>query len=131
MFVAACQDTVVRDVQHDIRHGAAHDGAAPDVVAQVGVNILVCRPDKEARLDTQLIGDQPAYVEADPTQVEQVLLNLMINAVQAMQDGGTGSGGQPNGGAAGELILRIESDAEDTGFELLAPSAALAASSGF
>mgnify|MGYP000533687789 CR=1 FL=1 len=43
---------------------------------------------KEVDIQTHLTDETPA-IKGDPTQVEQVLLNLMINAVHAMPMGGT------------------------------------------
>ena len=45
---------------------------------------------KEIRLDARL-GDPLPAVRADPTQLEQVLVNLMLNASEAVADGGGGS----------------------------------------
>ncbi len=35
------------------------------------------------------VAEQPLQVKADPGQLQQVLLNLMLNGIQAMADGGT------------------------------------------
>ncbi|MBU2490886.1 MAG: response regulator [Proteobacteria bacterium] len=45
------------------------------------------RTHKEIRINTDNLNDAGA-VEVDPTQMEQVLLNIFVNASQAMPDGG-------------------------------------------
>jgi len=45
------------------------------------------RAQRQIRIQTR-IGPETPVVKGDPTQIEQVLLNLMINAVHAMPDGG-------------------------------------------
>jgi signal transduction histidine kinase len=58
----------------------------------------------QVRLRTQL-ADQPAVAHADASLVKQALLNLMINAVQAMSEAREHS--KPHGGA-NELIVRVQ-----------------------
>jgi len=48
---------------------------------------MFVRTQRHIVIETRLDHDTP-NVEGDPTQIEQVLLNLMINAVHAMPDGG-------------------------------------------
>ena len=45
------------------------------------------RAQRQIRIQTRLSLETPT-VKGDPTQIEQILLNLMINAVHAMPDGG-------------------------------------------
>lgn len=62
------------------------------------------------RLRTKL-GAEPATAEIDVRRVKQALLNLMLNATQAMHGAwlsGGGGAGAPVVGAAGELSLWIE-----------------------
>jgi PAS domain S-box-containing protein len=40
-------------------------------------------------VDTDLIAGESVWVEADPTQLQQVLMNLCLNACSAMAEGGT------------------------------------------
>ena len=43
---------------------------------------------KNIEIDTDLDESTPLYVKANPTQIEQVLMNICINAFQAMKDKG-------------------------------------------
>jgi signal transduction histidine kinase len=52
--------------------------------------------------------EQPVPVQVDESLLKQALLNLMINATQAMGDGAID--GADRGETRGELILRVESD---------------------
>ena len=45
------------------------------------------RTHKELRIETSL-ASEPALIEGDQSQIDQVLLNLLVNAAQAMPDGG-------------------------------------------
>jgi signal transduction histidine kinase len=57
-------------------------------------------------LRTKLPGE-PVAARVDESLFKQALLNLMINATQAMAGGGAGDG------ASGELILHVESDEDE------------------
>jgi signal transduction histidine kinase len=51
--------------------------------------------------------EQPVAVQVDESLFKQALLNLMINATQAMAEGAAGG---PDQAANGELILQVEAD---------------------
>ena len=54
-----------------------------------GVEILLRRLIGEDVEVVTALSEQPLHVEADPSQLEQVLVNLVINARDAMPEGGT------------------------------------------
>ncbi len=54
--------------------------------------------------------EEPVAVHVDESLLKQALLNLMINATQAMSDG---VAGDDSPGVRGELILRVESDQDE------------------
>ncbi len=67
---------------------------APSEVRPINLNYLIrqtadifARTHKEILLNMQLAGDLAA-IEADPGQMQQVLMNLLVNARQAMPEGG-------------------------------------------
>jgi len=45
--------------------------------------------EKNIRIDRSGLGDGPCPVDVDPDKIAQVLLNLYLNAMEAMQEGGT------------------------------------------
>jgi two-component system cell cycle sensor histidine kinase/response regulator CckA len=58
-------------------------------LAIAGIEALL---DRLIREDVDIVivpGEQPLFVEADPAQFEQILINLSINARDAMPEGGT------------------------------------------
>jgi signal transduction histidine kinase len=67
----------------------------------------------EVVLRTQL-PRQPVVARVDEALLKQALLNLMINAVQAMRHEEQSGDGTASGGQRGELILRLESDADES-----------------
>ena len=69
----------------------------------------------QVRLRTQLDA-RPAYVRADPALLKQALLNLLINATQAMVEAREKN--QPHGGA-NELLLRTERQRSPLGEDMI------------
>ena len=59
------------------------------------------------RLETRL-GDRPILIECDAQQIEQALLALEINAVEAMSDGGTLQITLEEGPAPGTVTMKVE-----------------------
>ena len=56
----------------------------------VGETIALIRVGSQAsvKLDSQIIGDKPLQINANPTEIQQILLNLSANAHYAMRKGG-------------------------------------------
>ncbi len=71
----AAGDFVETDVGEAIRNTIILLSHSPDV--------------KESHILTTDLGDLPAIITADPTQLKQIFWNLARNALQAMPDGGT------------------------------------------
>ena len=73
--------------------------------------------DKNVKLDIRLARDLPS-IQADPDQLQQVLINLFLNSLHALQPGGTikiraaiVDAGGGNGGSearAGKLVIEFE-----------------------
>jgi signal transduction histidine kinase len=80
----------LRRVTHDLR-----------VTAQRALNLVEGRAKKQQVKVVSEFSDAPVIVDGDPEQIHQVLVNLLLNAVEAMPDGGVlkmtielGEGGQ-------------------------------------
>lgn len=59
------------------------------IVVDQTVDLLRTMANKNhVKLNTTYSTDSPFSVIADPSQIQQVLTNLIVNAIQAMQDGG-------------------------------------------
>jgi nitrogen-specific signal transduction histidine kinase/CheY-like chemotaxis protein len=124
----------IRRIEEQIRNGAsltrqllgyARKGKYALTVFDLNVLIretltVVNRTNKGVVIDQQL-SNQPAYIKADQGQIELVLLNLFINAVDAMPDGGQLSvistvikavqgSGEPTDGKEGATVQLAISD---------------------
>ncbi len=83
-------------------------------------NVLkICQNTMDKSIDLQVrLQPQPAVVRGDPTQIEQVLLNLAVNAAHAMT---TMRGEEERQG--GRLVMAIGIQASDRPFRLAHPEA--------
>ncbi len=67
---------------------------------------------EDVRLETRL-APEPWRVQADPSQLEQVVVNLLVNAREAMPSGGTvwiGTANVPGAGGAGDRVELVVAD---------------------
>lgn len=82
-------DRVVAGYLRAARAGVSKGGQA-EVTAAISSVIELIRPQAErSRVTIEREGLQPLHVPIDVHRVTQVLLNLVLNAVQAMPNGGT------------------------------------------
>jgi two-component system NtrC family sensor kinase len=67
-----------------------------------------------------VLSDAPAYVAADPAQIEQVVLNLLVNARQALEAMTAGVGTGRTGGRFRRpmIVIRTSVRGENVGFEI-------------
>lgn len=69
---------VLRRVQHDVRD-----------TLQRALTLVASRAQQAGVVVEAKLGSVPAVVDADPQQLDQVFVNLLLNAVEAMADGGS------------------------------------------
>ncbi len=67
-----------RRVCHDVR----------DTLRRALTLVMASAQQGRIAIEAQL-GDAPAMVDADPAQLDQVFVNLLLNAIEAMSDGGS------------------------------------------
>ena len=68
----------LRRVRHDVR----------DTLRR-SLNLAAGRAQQNEIAIDERLGSQPMVVDADPDQLQQVFINLMLNAIEAMSPGGT------------------------------------------
>ncbi|MGA2256742.1 MAG: ATP-binding protein [Thermoguttaceae bacterium] len=68
---------VLRRVRHDLR-----------VTVRRAVNLIEGRANQQGISISTSLPDRPIFVNGDPEQLHQVLVNLLINGVEAVQHGG-------------------------------------------
>ncbi len=66
-----------RRVRHDVR----------DTLRRT-LNLVEVRAEQSGVAIDELLGSQPLFVNADPEQLQQVFVNLLLNAIEAMPAGG-------------------------------------------
>ncbi len=64
------------------------------------LHLVAGRAEKQHVVTAMDLGDQPLVVNGDPQQLHQVFVNLLINAIEAM----------PQGGALGIFLVRADED---------------------
>ena len=81
--------TMIRQLLDFSRHRAPRLGlaSARTIVARTVDTLTVVARPRRITLATEL-GDDPLLVSADEHQIQQALVNLIVNAMQAMPDGG-------------------------------------------
>lgn len=109
---------IIRRMRNFLRP-AARERTASDLNPLVSEVAELCGPELQAaavslKLD---LADEPLPLEADPIQIQQVLVNLVQNSAQAMREASTGRASR-----AGDIIIRTRRDGdgaivsvEDTG----------------
>ncbi len=92
---------IIKDLESFAKQGVALSGSLLALVRGSEIEKRICDINEIVRESARIFGrlhgeirihlslcDEPCHVLAVPTQIEQVLLNLFINAHQAMPDGG-------------------------------------------
>jgi two-component system, NtrC family, sensor histidine kinase HydH len=67
----------LRRVQHDVR----------DTLRRA-LNLVAGRAQQSEVVIEERLGDEPRFIDADPEQLHQVFINLLLNAIEAMPSGG-------------------------------------------
>lgn len=95
----------------------------PDRVAPIDINFLIRdiitmlkQAGKLGRVEAEVVvGDEPLTVTVNRTRIEQILVNLIINAVDAIAGEGTGEGTITITGRASADDKRVVCEVRDTG----------------
>ncbi len=83
-----------------------------DLVAVVAESVLLLAHEAErrgVRLETS-VPAAPVRVKADPSRIKQVIINLVVNALEALAEGGRILIALEPGTGAGTAVLRVEDD---------------------
>ena len=75
------------------------------------LNLVEGRAEKQMVRTEWSLGEQPLNVDGDPQQLHQVFVNLLINGIEAMPEGGTLSVSLTQDAPTGRLVVSVE----DTG----------------
>jgi len=82
--------TIIQDLKDYARTNAATHYVTSDIQVGLKSTLNIARNQLKGRADVRLeLGDLP-LVECAPSQIDQVLLNLIVNAAQAMPEGKMG-----------------------------------------
>ncbi len=85
------------------RRDAQRSTLSVNAVVEETLSLFGAPPDPGLSIVTEVTDGLPE-VRADKVELQQVLLNLLQNAVEATRSGNNGGGG--NGGGGGEILLR-------------------------